>query len=250
MKVGKAYNQSKAGHAPDGHLFTAAIFFCPQCGCIGEVRLYRFFFTFLQEVLFSIPSKSVIGWTSLSQRYLHCQKNYDYRKQSAWFFPLEMYSYSFLRVLCNTHCFSDYSIKVFYGSGECLVLNIPTSDSDDIPEIVRRLEEISIGCQVKLFFCVSSLYIGKHCPVKSNYSLPAQQAQKGEGKGEGEKIPYPLSPTPLPISLSRNPLTLSAPAVRAKLPGELSWQSVCLLSVNESRGNQPMTFRIIFLTGN
>ena len=98
---------------------------------------------------------------------------YDYRKQSAWFFPLEMYSFSFLRVLCNTHCFSDYSIKVFYGSGECLVLNIPTSDSDDIPEIVRRLEEISIGCQVKLFFCVSSLYIGKHCPVKSNYSLPA-----------------------------------------------------------------------------
>ena len=87
-------------------------------------------------------------------------------------FPLEMYSYSFLRVLCNTHYFSDYSIKVFYGSGECLVLNIPTSDSDDIPEIVRRLEEISIGCQVKLFFCVSS-YIGKHCPVKSNYSLTA-----------------------------------------------------------------------------
>ena len=40
------------------------------------------------------------------------------------------------------------SIKVFYGSGDCLVLNIPTSDSDDIPEIVRRLEEISIGCQV------------------------------------------------------------------------------------------------------
>lgn len=97
---------------------------------------------------------------------------YDYRKQSAWFFPLEMYSYSFLRVFCNTHCFSDYSIKVFYGSGECLVLNIPTSDSDDIPEIVRRLEEISIGCQVKLFFCVSS-YIGKHCTVKSNYSLTA-----------------------------------------------------------------------------
>ena len=78
---------------------------------------------------------------------------YDYRKQSAWFFPLEMYSYSFLRVFCNTHYFSDYSIKVFYGSGECLVLNIPTSDSDDIPEIVRRLEEISIGCQVKLFVC-------------------------------------------------------------------------------------------------
>ena len=74
-----------------------------------------------------------------------------------------MYSFSFLRVLCNTHCFSDRSIKVFYGSGECLVLNIPTSDSDDIPEIVRRLEEISIGCQVKLFVCVSS-YIGKHCP--------------------------------------------------------------------------------------
>ena len=98
---------------------------------------------------------------------------YGYRKQSAWFFPLEMYIYSFLRVFCNTHYFSDYSIKVFYGSGECLVLNIPTSDSDDIPEIVRRLEEISIGCQVKLFFCVSSLYIGKHCPVKSNYSLPA-----------------------------------------------------------------------------
>ena len=88
---------------------------------------------------------------------------YDYRKQSAWFFPLEMYSYSFLRVFCNTHYFSDYSIKVFYGSGECLVLNIPTSDSDDIPEIVRRLEEISIGCQVKLFVCVSS-YIGKNCP--------------------------------------------------------------------------------------
>ena len=88
---------------------------------------------------------------------------YDYRKQSAWFFPLEMYSYSFLRVFCNTHYFSDCSIKVFYGSGECLVLNIPTSDSDDIPEIVRRLEEISIGCQVKLFVCVSS-YIGKNCP--------------------------------------------------------------------------------------
>ncbi|KAJ7389259.1 Signal-induced proliferation-associated 1-like protein 2 [Desmophyllum pertusum] len=61
-----------------------------------------------QEVLFSIPAKSVIGWTSLSQ-----------------------------------------SIKVFYGSGDCLVLNIPTSDSDDIPEIVRRLEEISIGCQTQ-----------------------------------------------------------------------------------------------------
>ena len=96
---------------------------------------------------------------------------YDYSERSAWFFRLEMYSHSFLRVLCNSHCFSDYSIKVFYGSGECLVLNIPTSDSDDIPEIVRRLEEISIGCQVKLFLCVSS-YIGKHCPVKSNYSLP------------------------------------------------------------------------------
>ena len=52
------------------------------------------------------------------------------------------------------------------------MLNIPTSDSDDIPEIVRRLEEISIGCQVKLFLCVSS-YIGKHCPVKSNNSFPA-----------------------------------------------------------------------------
>ena len=39
---------------------------------------------------------------------------------------------------------------MFYSSGDCLVLNIPTSDSDDIPEIVRRLEEISIGCQVKL----------------------------------------------------------------------------------------------------
>lgn len=38
---------------------------------------------------------------------------------------------------------------MFYGSGDCLVLNIPTPDSDDIPEIVRRLEEISIGCQVK-----------------------------------------------------------------------------------------------------
>ena len=37
---------------------------------------------------------------------------------------------------------------MFYGSGDCLVLNIPTSDSDDIPEVVRRLEEISIGCQV------------------------------------------------------------------------------------------------------
>ena len=97
---------------------------------------------------------------------------YDYRKQSAWFFPLEMYIYSFLRVFCNTHYFSDYSIKVFYGSGECLVLNIPTSDSDDIPEIVRRLEEISIGCQVKLFLSVSP-YVAKHCPVKSNNSLPA-----------------------------------------------------------------------------
>lgn len=32
------------------------------------------------------------------------------------------------------------------------MLNIPTSDSDDIPEIVRRLEEISIGCQVKEIF--------------------------------------------------------------------------------------------------
>ena len=46
---------------------------------------------------------------------------------------------------------------MFYGSGDCLVLNIPTSDSDDIPEIVRRLEEISIGCQVReqsaLSFC-------------------------------------------------------------------------------------------------
>ena len=41
---------------------------------------------------------------------------------------------------------------MFYGSGDCLVLNIPTSDSDDIPEIVRRLEEISIGCQVKQIF--------------------------------------------------------------------------------------------------
>lgn len=61
-----------------------------------------------KEVLFSIPAKSVIGWTSLSQ-----------------------------------------SIKVFYGSGYCLVLNIPTPDSDDIPEIVRRLEEISIGCQTQ-----------------------------------------------------------------------------------------------------
>lgn len=61
-----------------------------------------------KEVIFSIPAKSVIGWTSLSQ-----------------------------------------SIKVFYGSGDCLVLNIPTSDSDDIPEIVRRLEEISIGCQTQ-----------------------------------------------------------------------------------------------------
>lgn len=55
------------------------------------------------------------------------------------------------------------SIKVFYGSGDCLVLDIPTSDSDDIPEIVRRLEEISIGCQVKqgfltgFFFCVDAL---------------------------------------------------------------------------------------------
>lgn len=45
------------------------------------------------------------------------------------------------------------SIKVFYGSGYCLVLNIPTRDSDDIPEIVRRLEEISIGCQVKQHVC-------------------------------------------------------------------------------------------------
>ena len=101
---------------------------------------------------------------------------YDYRKQSTWFFsPLKCIVIHFWEfyVICNTLCFSDYSIKVFYGSGECLVLNIPTSDSDDIPEIVRRLEEISIGCQVKLFFCVSSLYIGKHCPVKSNYSLPA-----------------------------------------------------------------------------
>ncbi|XP_015753678.1 PREDICTED: signal-induced proliferation-associated 1-like protein 1 isoform X3 [Acropora digitifera] len=61
-----------------------------------------------KEVIFSIPAKSVIGWTSLSQ-----------------------------------------SIKVFYGTGDCLVLNIPTSDSDDIPEIVRRLEEISIGCQTQ-----------------------------------------------------------------------------------------------------
>ena len=65
-----------------------------------------------------------------------------------------------------------------------------------------------------------------------------------------EKIPYPLSPNPLPFSLSRNPLSLSARAMRAKLPGELSWQSVCLLSGNESCGNPPMTFRIIFLTGN
>ena len=32
------------------------------------------------------------------------------------------------------------------------MLNIPTSDSDDIPEIVRRLEEISIGCQVNQIF--------------------------------------------------------------------------------------------------
>ena len=168
---------------------------------------------------------------------------YDYRKQSAWFFPLEMYSYSLLRVLCNTLCFSDYSIKVFYGSGECLVLNIPTSDSDDIPEIVRRLEEISIGCQVKLFFCHSSSYIGKHCPLKSNCSFPAWLGVGGEN-------PLPALPKPLPFSLSRNPLSLSAPAMRAKLAGELSWQSVCLLSGNESRGNQPMTFRIIFLTGN
>ena len=84
-------------------------------------------------------------------------------KRALGFSPLEMYSYPFLRVLCNMHCFSDYSIKVFYGSGECLVLIIPTSDSDDIPEIVRRLEEISIGCQVKLFLCVYS-YIGKHYP--------------------------------------------------------------------------------------
>ena len=51
----------------------------------------------------------------------------------------------------------SYSIKVFYGSGDCLVLNIPTSDSDDIPEIVRRLEEISIGCQVKQGFLTGFL---------------------------------------------------------------------------------------------
>lgn len=58
----------------------------------------------------------------------------------------------------------SYSIKVFYGSGDCLVLNIPTSDSDDIPEIVRRLEEISIGCQVKqvsnrIFCRVNTVYV-------------------------------------------------------------------------------------------
>jgi hypothetical protein len=41
-----------------------------------------------------------------------------------------------------------FSIKVFYGGGDCLVLNIPTSDSDDLPEIVRRLESVTIGCQV------------------------------------------------------------------------------------------------------
>lgn len=49
------------------------------------------------------------------------------------------------------------SIKVFYGSGYCLVLNIPTPDSDDIPEIVRRLEEISIGCQVKQYVCCAQM---------------------------------------------------------------------------------------------
>ena len=173
MKVGQAYNQSKAGRAPNGRLFTTAIFFCPQCGRIGELRLYNYIF-------FSFSCRKFCSAFHLNQwlagRHFHkgifivSKINniinvsiYDYRKQSAWFFPLEMYIYSFLRVLCNTHYFSDYSIKVFYGSGECLVLNIPTSDSDDIPEIVRRLEEISIGCQVKLFLCVYS-YIGKHCP--------------------------------------------------------------------------------------
>ena len=37
---------------------------------------------------------------------------------------------------------------MFYGGGDCLILNIPSSDTDDIPEIVRRLEAVTIGCQV------------------------------------------------------------------------------------------------------
>ncbi|EDO42942.1 predicted protein, partial [Nematostella vectensis] len=41
------------------------------------------------------------------------------------------------------------SIKVFYGSGDCLVVNIPTYESDDLPEIVRRLGAVTIGCQTQ-----------------------------------------------------------------------------------------------------
>lgn len=60
-----------------------------------------------------------------------------------------VYSLLIAYVFPTCMLYFSYSIKVFYGSGDCLVLSIPTPDSDDIPEIVRRLEEISIGCQVK-----------------------------------------------------------------------------------------------------
>ena len=63
---------------------------------------------------------------------------------------------------------------MFYGSGDCLVLNIPMSDSDDIPEIVRRLEEISIGCQVRLAFTRRLVLINFH--GLSNLSYVVKQA--------------------------------------------------------------------------
>ena len=180
MKVSEAYNYSKSRLRPwRSALHSGHFRLSPMWPYWRGSTVYFFSFSCRKFCSAFHLNQWLAGRHFHKGIFIVCKINniinvsiYDYRKQSAWFFPLEMYSYSFLRVFCNTHYFSDYSIKVFYGSGECLVLNIPTSDSDDIPEIVRRLEEISIGCQVKLFFCVSS-YIGKHRPVKSNCSLPA-----------------------------------------------------------------------------
>ena len=39
-------------------------------------------------------------------------------------------------------------LKIFHGVGDCLVLSLPSPE--DIPSIVRRLERVTIGCQVCL----------------------------------------------------------------------------------------------------
>jgi hypothetical protein len=93
------------------------------------------------DILLVIPCKSILGWTTQTNRYVCMVSNCQI------LFKLQLEWLIFLKY--NTMCLIVYSLRIYYHEGECVTLHMhegcSDGDRDELMEVVVRLRAVTQG---------------------------------------------------------------------------------------------------------